>query len=152
MMKKPQGDGEILAQLDASLAEDVLTEAYADDEIATFLRAANGDPEAVGRRGAALAAELLDRRRLAWQDQARRRIERTLPAFDARADYSGLGKLQLLGLLDRARNNPRLSGPVSQLFHRRKPEDITEDELRELLVEVDALAAMDEAIDGADKK
>jgi hypothetical protein len=41
---------------------------------------------------------------------------------------------------------------VSQLFHRRKPEDITEDELRELLVEVDALAAMDEAIDGADKK
>ena len=89
---KAESEEEILARLDASLAEDVLADAYTDADVTAALRAAGADPEAVGRRGAALAAELLEKRRLAWQDKARKKIERTQPVFAPRVDYSGIGK------------------------------------------------------------
>jgi hypothetical protein len=152
MTKKPQSDEEILARLDASLADDVLTDEFSDDDVAAALRAAGGDPDAIGRRGATLAAELLEQRRLSWQDKARRRIERVQPHFSARADYSGLGKPELLNLYNQAKNSPRLSKPMSQLFHKRKPEDISVDELRKLLHEVDALALLDEAAEDETEK
>jgi hypothetical protein len=150
MTKKPQSDKEILARLDASLAEDVLTDEFSDDDVAAALRAAGGDPVAIGRRGAALAAELLEQRRLSWQDKARKKIARAQPLFSPRADYSGLGKPELLSLYNQAKTNPRLSKPMSQLFHKRKPEDISVDELCKLLLEVDALALLDEAAEGDD--
>ena len=147
MSKKPLNEEEILSQLDASLAEDVLNSSYSDADVLAALRAAGGDAEAIGRRGAELAAGLLEKRRLAWRGRARERIERAQSAFVPRRDYSGYGRMELLGMLDSARKNPRLSKPVSQLFHKRKAEDVSDEELRSLLVEVDALALLDEAAD-----
>jgi len=143
MTKRPPSDDKILARLDASLAEDVLTEVYSDDDVDAALRTAGGDPGAIGRRGADLAARLLDSRRLSWQVKARQKINAALPLFETRTEYFGLGRTELLSRLDQAKNNPRLSGSVRQLFHQRKPEDISDDELRKLLEEVDVLASVD---------
>jgi hypothetical protein len=147
MARKPQSEEDVLAQIDASLAEDILTDAHSDADVAAALRAAGGDPSAIGDRGSSLVVELLTTRRLAWQTAARKKIERAQPVFARRADYSGLGRTELFGLLHQAKNNPRLSGPVGQLFLKRKPETISDDALRELLLEVDALALLDEAND-----
>lgn len=74
----PVPQGQFLARLDASLAQDVLTDAFTDADVAAGLREAGGDPAAIGRRGANLAQELLERRRLAWQGVARRKRDRAL--------------------------------------------------------------------------
>ncbi len=147
MARKPQSDEDVLAQIDASLAEDILTDAHSDADVAAALRVAGGDPDAIGERGSSLVARLLTARRLAWQTSARKKIERSEPVFARRADYSGLGRSELFGMLHQAKNNPRLSGPVGQLFLKRKPDTISDDALRDLLMEVDALALLDEATD-----
>jgi hypothetical protein len=66
MPKKPHSDDELLARLDASLAEDVLTDVFTDADVAAALREAGGDPDAIGRRGAELAKEF-------WQKRTSRR-------------------------------------------------------------------------------
>lgn len=147
MARKPQSEEDVLAQIDASLAEDILTDAHSDADVAAALRAAGGDPGAMGDRGASLVAELLTTRRLAWQAAARQKIERAQPIFERRADYSGLGRMELLGLLHQAKNDARLSGPIGQLFLKRKPEVISDEALRELLLEMEALVLLDETAD-----
>jgi hypothetical protein len=44
-----------------------LTEAYTQEEIAQAIKAAGGDPAALGQRGAELAKQLLKEKRLDWQ-------------------------------------------------------------------------------------
>lgn len=68
-----ESDRAVLAALEESLAEDLLTDAYTDDEIDQLIRARGGDPAAIGARGAALGAELARARRLAWQDAAKKK-------------------------------------------------------------------------------
>lgn len=73
MPKKDENESDraALAALEESLAMDLLTDAYTDDEIDQLIRARGGDPAAIGARGAALGASLARARRLAWQDAAK---------------------------------------------------------------------------------
>ena len=56
-------------------AEDVLSSAYSTEEVVASIRADGGDPEGIGQRGVAFVKQLLDKRRLAWQEAARQKLE-----------------------------------------------------------------------------
>lgn len=64
MPYKKRDNRKILTSLDASLTEDLLTEAYSAGEISEALRALGADPDATGRRGLAIVSEWLERRGL----------------------------------------------------------------------------------------
>ena len=51
---------------------------------------------------------------------------------------------QLLDRLATARTNPRLAQPVLVMFRNRKPEEASDEELRAILEEIDALAEENE--------
>src|SRR5882672_8336775 len=71
MAHRKDSDEEFLETLRAHVAEDVLKSDYSLADVDAELRAAGGDPEEIGNRGAALVRGLLERRRLAWQENAR---------------------------------------------------------------------------------
>ncbi|HEY2510076.1 MAG TPA: hypothetical protein VGI39_04445 [Polyangiaceae bacterium] len=112
------------------------------EEVDAGLRAAGFDPVAVGREGAALAARLAGNRdRLAWQVEAAEALAREQASFDARPKVStALSHAELLERLAVARKDPRLAQPVQVMFRNRKPEEASDDELRALLEEIEALA------------
>ena len=56
-------------------AEDVLSSAYSTEEVVASIRADGGDPEGIGQRGVAFVKQLLDKRRLAWQEAARQKLD-----------------------------------------------------------------------------
>ena len=111
-------------------------------EVDASLRAKGHDPAAVRAEGEALAKKLgADRERLAWQVEAAQGLAKEQVRFEARVPkYAGLSRAQLLGRLAAARTNPRLAQPVAVMFRNRKPEEASEEELRAILEEIDALA------------
>jgi len=68
-----ESDRAALASLEESLAMDLLTDAYTEDEIDQLIRARGGDPAGIGARGAALGTALGRARRLAWQEAAKKK-------------------------------------------------------------------------------
>jgi hypothetical protein len=115
-------------------------------EVDASLRAAGHDPAAVRAEGAALAKKLLaDRERLAWQVEAAEGLAREQARFDQRAPkHAGLSRMQLLERIAVARENPRLAQPVAVMFRNRKTEEASEDELRAILEEIEAIAESDD--------
>lgn len=128
-----------------------------DDEIARFLakspaevdaslRAAGHDPAAVRAEGKALAAQLLaDRDRLAWQVEAAEGLAREQARMDARTSrHATLSRAELLAKIAVARRDPRLVQRVAVMFRNRSEEEASEDELRAILQEIEALAEKDD--------
>jgi hypothetical protein len=112
------------------------------DEVDAGLRAHGRDPAAVRAAGEALATKLrADRVRLAWQVEAAQALAKEQARFDARPPrYAGLSRDELEKRLAVARKDPRLAQPVAVMFRNRKPEEASEEELRAILEEIDALA------------
>jgi len=106
------------------------------------LRAAGHDPEAIRREGALFAKKLgADQDRLAWQVTAAEGLARAQADFArAAGKYASLSGDQLRARIKTARNDPRFAQPVSVLFRNRKPEEASEEELRAILEEIEALA------------
>ncbi len=123
------------AEIEAFLA---LTPAQVDAR----LRAAGEDPVAVRAEGALLAKKrAADRDRLAWQVEAAEALARERARIEARAGrYAGLSRAELETRIATARKDPRLAQPVAVLFRNRKPEKASEEELRAILEEIEALA------------
>jgi hypothetical protein len=121
--------------------------AMSDAELDAHLAANGADPAKIRADGEALAKELDARHhRLAWQDEARAKLERfqTLAAAAA-ARTAGRPKLpraELLARLERARTDARFTSPVTVAFRNRKPEASTDEELQTLLDEIDLLAEL----------
>jgi hypothetical protein len=111
-------------------------------EVDASLRAKGHDPAAVRAEGEALAKKLrADRERLGWQVEAAEGLAKEQARFEARTPkYTGLSHAQLLERLAVARTNPRLAQPVAVMFRNRKPEEASDEELRAILEEIDALA------------
>lgn len=111
-------------------------------EVDASLRARGHDPAAVRAEGEALAKKLRsDRERLAWQVEAAEALAREQARFDARPPrYAGLSRAELLQRLAVARTDPRLAQPVAVMFRNRKAEEASEEELRAILEEIEALA------------
>jgi hypothetical protein len=116
--------------------------AMSDEEVDERLRAAGFDPEQVAAEGEALANKLSDdRERLAWQVRAAEGMAREQARVAAlRGKFAGLSKAELVARIKAAKSDPRLAQPVSVMFRNRKTEEASEDELRAILEEIEALA------------
>jgi hypothetical protein len=123
------------AEIDAFLA-------LKTEEVEARLRAAGEDPDALRAEGAALAKRLsADRARLAWQVVAAEGLAREQAKIDAQAGrFAHLSRADLEARLTAARKSPRLQQPVAVMFRNRKPEEASDDELRAILEEIEALA------------
>jgi hypothetical protein len=145
MSKKSLTEQELLDRLDASLAGDALTEAYTQEEVAEAIKAAGGDPAALGQRGAELAKQLLKERRLSWRRPARQRLEEA-QSVSVEVNLATLSRGELLEAIEEARKEPSLGGLVGA-FRKRKPEQASEEELRALLSEMRTLGFIIKAKD-----
>ena len=115
-------------------------------EVDASLRARGHDPAAVRAEGEALVKKIqADQDRLAWQKQAAEGLAREQARLAARPPrYAGLPRGELLALVTAARANPRFTQPVAILFRNRKAEEASEEELRAILEELEALAETNE--------
>ncbi len=141
-----ESDKAVLAALEESVATDLLTDAYTDDEIDQLIRARGGDPAAIGARGAALGAELARARRLAWQDAAKKK-KRVMEAAVARS-----GAIPPLSSSDPIPAILSLAAQVgvSVNFSGRKREETTREELEKLWRKLHEAKALGEALKGTD--
>lgn len=111
-------------------------------EIEAELRANGQDPDALRAQGLAFVAGLIAKReRLEWQIAAaeglskkRRHVEQK------RGAYADLPRAELLARLDIARVDPRFAQPVAVMFRNQRTDEATDEELRAILEEIDALA------------
>lgn len=132
-----------------ALDDDLLRADSPIEEVDRVLREAGSDPENVARRGAELAARLAKSRRLSWRDRARKRIEE-MTAVTTRQLRLDLAGPELIAALDRARAHPALGGQMSAAFRNLKEGDMTDEERRDLLADMEAVIAMAEAEEDAD--
>jgi hypothetical protein len=122
------------------------------EEVDAGLREHGLDPAKVREDGAALAARLLaDRERLAWQLEAAKAKARDEARAKAReGKYAKLDRAALLKRLAAVKSDPRFAKPVSFMFRNHTPEEATEEQLRGMLEDLDALA--DAGDDDGDEK
>jgi hypothetical protein len=135
---KKRDPREIVRAIDR-IAEDVLDPDYPDELVDEDLREMGLDPEAVGRRGADLAARLLAERREALRDEA---IAAGAPLADRLAEAKEKPRRtreQMLERIARADADPRYAGQLGLAARGRRPEEPTDDELAALCEKLDAL-------------
>lgn len=116
--------------------------AMTPEEVNAEIRAAGGDPEAIGRRGAELAKKLLAERGLDWKTRAAARRAEMDKRAGATPSFAGMGRKELLARIAAARSDERFSAPVVAAFRKRGEEEATDDELRALLEEIELLRRM----------
>jgi hypothetical protein len=145
MAAKSKADKELwraLEGLDDDLLNPDLPEAAVDEE----LRGLGLDPAALAEQGRRFVVQAREGERLAWQTQARER-QAQLQALAARAGASvpaGMGRRALLARLDELRAaDPAVGTAIKMAARKRKPEESTDDELRVLLEEMEALRALE---------
>jgi hypothetical protein len=144
MGTQPKDEDDALRLFTESLASEIFTDHVSKAEVDQDLLDAGCDPEAIGKRGAALVQELLEKRRLNWQAAARakqasfasRAVERQSAPKPRRS------RDEMLGAINAYRTDPAMGNAVSFSFRKRKPEESTEDELAELLDELELLHEM----------
>ncbi len=136
--QKPSSTLEFLDLLDSDLL-------FGPLELAeNKLRMAGLDPAAIGQRGSAMALKLQEKRRLAWQQAARRRLD------SGRRLSSDLVELptdrsSLLALVQAARSDTRFAGQVEMAFRDRSPEEADSEELRGLLEDIKLLERLEDS-------
>lgn len=131
-----------LEGLDADLLDPGLPESIVDDE----LKSLGVDPQALARRASEFVAVVKEEERLSWQEraqQSRARLEAL--AAGSKADVpSDMGRQAMLLRLDELRKtDPNVGTAIKMAARKRKPEESTDDELRALLEEMEALRAIE---------
>lgn len=144
MGTKPKDEDEALRLFTESLAADIFTERVSKTEVDQDLRDAGGNPEEIGKQGAALVRELLEARRLNWQTQARAKQAALAARLAERhaAPRPRRSRDEMLAAINAHRTDPAMGAAVSVSFRKRKPEESTDDELAELLDELELLREM----------
>jgi hypothetical protein len=143
---KKRSPEELLRAIDQgeSDADLAAIEALSESALDAGIRAQGGDPDAIARRGAALAEELLARRkRLGWQVKARADMEAARAKMATAPKTPPLPRSELLDRIEAARNDARLRAPVTAAFRKRGAEECSDDELRSLLDEIEMLRALE---------
>jgi hypothetical protein len=146
--KKKRTDEEVLAAIAQTEADDDLAEiaAMTPAQLDASIREGGGDPDAIGARGAQLAAELLERRkRLRWQAKARGNMESALAKMAEAPKTPKLPRPELLARIAAARSDGRFKAPIAAAFRKRTAEESTDDELRGLLDEIEMLRMLDQS-------
>lgn len=144
MGTQPKDEDEALRLFTESLASEIFTDHVSKAEVDQDLRDAGGDPEAIGKRGVALVQELLEKRRLNWQNEARaKQASFASRAAERRnAPRPRRSRDEMLEAISAYRTDPVMGNAVSVSFRKRKPEESTEGELAELLDELEMLHEM----------
>ncbi len=140
-MKKPPppNDAALVRQIDDALDKDVLSDAYPLDEVAKALDAAGADSHALLKEGQDFVAGLQRKRRLAWQAEARRKVDAMKQTLGARTPVALLSRAELLGRIDEARKG--IVEPVA-IAARNLTAEVTDEELLQILEEIEALAVL----------
>lgn len=133
MSKKQEIDGEAFDYLGESLAVDMLDPATPIATVEAYLREHGADPGQLRREATEFVGELMEKRRLAWQDRARRLIAKRAPLLERVARVAAMTRDEILLRLDQLRSD----GRVRAAFRNRRPEESSLDELRALLGEVE---------------
>lgn len=139
--KNDQELWEALERLDDDLLDPSLPESVVDDE----LKAAGVDPSALGKRATALVARAKEDERLSWQARAKERQARlsSLAVADS-AQNAYMTRNEVLARLEELRtSNPEIGTAIRMAARKRKPEESTDDELRALLEQMEALRAIE---------
>ncbi len=131
-----------LEGLDADLLDPELPESAVDDE----LKALGVDPLALAKRASEFVAVVKEEERLSWQEraqQSRARLEALAAGSKANVP-SDMGRQAMLLRLDELRKtDPNVGTAIKMAARKRKPEESTDDELRALLEEMEALRAIE---------
>jgi hypothetical protein len=131
-----------LEGLDADLLDPGLPESVVDDE----LKALGVDPQALAKRASEFVAVVKEEERLSWQEraqQSRARLEALAAGSKANVP-SDMGRQAMLLRLDELRKtDPNVGTAIKMAARKRKPEESTDDELRALLEEMEALRAIE---------
>ncbi len=140
--KKPRTDAEILDQL-ADEAELDRIKQQTPGDAAAEMRAAGGNPEAVGARGAALAKILLAERTLDWKTRASARKDAMDKSIGEWPSFATMPREELMARVNAARASARFSVPVVAMYRKRGDEDVTDEELRSLLEAIEVLRRLE---------
>jgi hypothetical protein len=136
---KKKTDAELWDALRAD-AELEAVRAMSEDAVDAELRAGGADPEAIGRRGAALAEFMLAQHDQDWQTRAKDRQARMKKKAGDWPDFGAMPRPELMARVQAARGDARFaSAPVVVAFRKRKNEEASEQELREILEEIEVL-------------
>lgn len=131
-----------LEGLDADLLDPGLPESVVDDE----LKALGVDPLALAKRASEFVAVVKEEERLSWLERAqqnRARLEALAAGSKANVP-SDMGRQAMLLRLDELRKtDPNVGTAIKMAARKRKPEESTDDELRALLEEMEALRAIE---------
>lgn len=131
-----------LEGLDDDLLDLDLPEAVVDGE----LKALGVDPAALAKRGQEFVAVVKDEERLSWQVRAkesRARLEALAAESRAKVPADMGRQAMLLRLDELRRTDPTVGTAIKMAARKRKPEESTDDELRALLEEMEALRAIE---------
>jgi hypothetical protein len=131
-----------LEELDDDLLDLNVPEVLLDEE----LTALGVDPAALAKRANEFIAKAREDERLSWQARAQeRRAE-----LEARVSKAGtkvpadMDRTAMLARLDQLRaSHPNVGSAIKMAARKRKPEESTDDELRNLLEEMEALRAIE---------
>jgi hypothetical protein len=131
-----------LGHLDDDLLNPDLPEVAVDDE----LKALGIEPDALSRRGAALATNVKEQERLSWQARAQEgRSHLEAAAAEAKVRVpSTMNRQDILARLDDLRTrDSKIGTAIKMAARKRKSEESTDEELRALLEEMEALRAIE---------
>lgn len=145
MATKRMTDEELWAALTA-LDDDLLNPVYPEAAIDEELEKMGVDPTALALRGAEFVAKAKEDERLSWQARAQeRKVRLQAIASQATSKLPALmGRAAILAKLDQLRTaDPNVGTAVTMAARKRKPEESTDEELRTLLEEMEALRAIE---------
>jgi len=140
--RKHKTDRQVWAELRADAELDRIKH-LSTAELEAEVRADGGDPEAIRRRGAALAAKLLPEREVDWKSRARSRLEELKKKVGEWPSFAGLSRSELLARLRAMESDPGASGLVLA-FRKRSGDEPTDDELRAILDEIAVVRRLEE--------
>jgi len=144
MAAKKRTDDELVEVLSSQIDDAILSEDYPISEVEEGLRQAGADPNEIGRWGTTLVAELAKKRRLAWQATAAKTRDMMQAKLARRQAVASMPRADLLRRIDEARRNPRLSDPIALAARNMDEAASTDDALRELVEDLEALALLAE--------
>jgi hypothetical protein len=136
--KKQKTDAELFDELEAA-AELERIKNLSADEVAAEVLADGGDPGAIGARGAALAAAMMPERQLEWTDRAAKRSAAMDERIGAWPVFATMSRADMEARVETARRDARFSAPVVSAYRKRGEGELTDDELRALLEEIEVL-------------
>lgn len=149
-MTTPKSDGDKLlwAALER-LDDDLLDPDMPDEEVEVDLLQMGLNPKTLAQKGRQLGRALSEKKRLAWQDAARAKQRSLQQRADLAPQIGDMSRQQMLARLDELRaEDPAVGTAIKAAARKRKPEESSDQDLRSLLEDMEALRAIEKDDEG----